>query len=197
MDKPPMDKRGDSDPKDKDVVRLERMGDVGLILVDHPPVNALSQAVRKGLLAALARVLADPALHAAVIAGEGRTFIAGADIREFDHPPGGAPAGAPAGTPAQVTTQDFIRALDASPKPVVAAIHGTALGGGFEVALACHSRVIAPDGFVGLPEVRIGIVPGAGGTQRLPRLVGPLVALEMILRAARAGRRSHDARPGR
>jgi 3-hydroxyacyl-CoA dehydrogenase len=117
-------------------------------------------------------VVADSSLRAAVIAAEGRTFIAGADIREFDH--------RAAGGPAEVTTQDFIRALDASPKPVVAAIHGTALGGGFEVALACHSRVIAPDGFVGLPEVRIGIIPGAGGTQRLPRLVGPLVALEMI-----------------
>jgi 3-hydroxyacyl-CoA dehydrogenase len=94
-------------------------------------------------------------------------------------PPGGHPGASAAGA-AAVTTQDIVRALDASAKPVVAAIHGTALGGGFEVALACHARIIAPDGFVGLPEVRIGIVPGAGGTQRLPRLVGPLVALEMI-----------------
>ena len=163
---------GGQDPNGREVVRLERMGDVGLILVDHPPVNALSQAVRQGLIAALARVVADPALHAAVIAAEGRTFIAGADIREFDHMPPAGPAG--------VTTQDFVRALEACPKPVVAAIHGTALGGGFEVALACHSRLIAPDAYVGLPEVRIGIIPGAGGTQRLPRLVGPLVALEII-----------------
>jgi 3-hydroxyacyl-CoA dehydrogenase len=155
-------------PGDQDVVRLEHMGDVGLILVDHAPVNALSQAVRKGLIATLARVVADPSLRGAVIACEGRTFIAGADIRAFDQ------------GPAEVTTQDFIRALDASPKPVVAAIHGTALGGGFEIALACHARVIAPEAFVGLPEVRIGIVPGAGGTQRLPRLVGPLAALEII-----------------
>ncbi len=154
-------------------MRLERMGDIGLILVDHPPVNALSQAVRKGLLDGLARVVADTSLHGAVIACEGRTFIAGADIRTFDHAPADT-------TPAEVTTQDIVRALDACPKPVVAAIHGTALGGGFEVALACHSRIIAPDGFVGLPEVRIGIVPGAGGTQRLPRLVGPLMALEII-----------------
>lgn len=153
---------------DNVVVRLERMGDVGVILVDHKPVNALSQAVRKGLIAALETVVAEPALHAAVIAAEGRTFIAGADIGEFDK------------GPAEVTTQDIVRALDTSPKPVVAAIHGTALGGGFEVALACHARVIAPDGFVGLPEVRIGIIPGAGGTQRLPRLVGPLVALDMV-----------------
>lgn len=153
---------------DKGLVRLERVGDVGLILVDHPPVNALSQAVRQGLLAALAQGVGDPALHAMVIAAEGRTFVAGADIREFDR------------GPAEVTTQDVVRAVDASPKPVVAAIHGTALGGGFELALACHARVIAPDAYVGLPEVRIGIIPGAGGTQRLPRLVGPLVALEMI-----------------
>jgi 3-hydroxyacyl-CoA dehydrogenase len=157
------------------VVRLERMGDVGLILVDHRPVNALSRAVRQELLRALAQVAADAGLRGAVIAGEGRTFIAGADIREFDRAPGGAPTA----STAEVTTQDIVRALDASPKPVVAAIHGTALGGGFELALACHARIIAPDGFVGLPEVRIGIVPGAGGTQRLPRLAGPLVALEM------------------
>lgn len=180
MDKPRHGDPAHGNAGHGDVVRLERMGDVGLILVDHPPVNALSQAVRKGLIAALARILADPSLHAAVLACEGRTFIAGADIREFDHAPGGASAGASAGGPADVTTQDIVHALDASPKPVVAAIHGTALGGGFEVALACHSRLIAPDGFVGLPEVRIGIVPGAGGTQRLPRLVGPLMALEMI-----------------
>jgi 3-hydroxyacyl-CoA dehydrogenase len=153
---------------DKGMVRLERVGDVGVIVVDHPPVNVLSQPVRQGLLAVLAQVDADPGLHAVVIAAEGRTFVAGADIREFDK---GA---------AEVTTQDVARAIDESPKPVVAAIHGTALGGGFELALACHARVIAPDAFVGLPEVRIGIIPGAGGTQRLPRLVGPLVALDMI-----------------
>jgi 3-hydroxyacyl-CoA dehydrogenase len=149
-------------------VRLERAGDVGVILVDHPPVNALSQEVRKGLIVALERFGRDRGLHAAVIAAEGRTFIAGADLREFERAPG------------DLTTQDIVRVLEALRKPVVAAIHGTALGGGFELALACHARVIAPDGFVGLPEVRIGIIPGAGGTQRLPRLVGPIVALEMI-----------------
>jgi 3-hydroxyacyl-CoA dehydrogenase len=153
---------------DRDVVRFERAGDVALILVDHPPVNTLSHAVRKGLIAALERFGADPGSRAAVLATAGRTFIAGADIREFDYGPG------------ELTTQDVARALEALHKPIVAAIHGTALGGGFELALACHGRVIAPDGFVGLPEVRIGIIPGAGGTQRLPRLVGPLVALEMI-----------------
>jgi 3-hydroxyacyl-CoA dehydrogenase len=169
---PPVDKPPTGKPTDKETVRLERMGDVGLILVDHPPVNALSQAVRKGLIATLARVMQDATLRAAVITCEGRTFIAGADIREFDR--------TSTGEPTQVTTQDIVRTLDASLKPVVAAIHGTALGGRFEVALACHSRIIAPDAFVGLPEVRIGIIPVAGGTQRLPRLVGPLVALEVI-----------------
>ena len=155
-------------PQNETPVRLTHLGDIGLILVDHRPVNALSQAVRRGLIDALTHVIADPSLRGAVIACEGRTFCAGADIREFDK-----------GTIA-LTTQDIIRVLDASPKPIVAAIHGTALGGGFELALGCHSRVIAPDAFVGLPEVRIGIIPGAGGTQRLPRLVGPLAALEMI-----------------
>lgn len=155
-------------PQPSETVRLTHMGDIGLILVDRPPVNALSHTVRQGLIVALMRVASDPSLIGTVIACEGRTFIAGADIREFDK------------GPPEVTTQDIIRVLDASPKPIVAAIHGTALGGGFELALGCHARVIAPDAFVGLPEVRVGIVPGAGGTQRLPRLVGPLVALEMI-----------------
>jgi 3-hydroxyacyl-CoA dehydrogenase len=150
-------------------VRIERAGDIALILVDHPPVNALSRAVCTGLLEALGDFAAESGLLGAVIACEGRTFIAGADIREFDQPSHGE-------HPLSV----FLRALDASRKPVVAAIHGTALGGGFEVALACHARVIAPDGYVGLPEVRIGLIPGGGGTQRLPRLVGPLIALDLI-----------------
>jgi 3-hydroxyacyl-CoA dehydrogenase len=112
--------------------------------------------------------MADPALRCAVLACAGRTFIAGADIREFDQPP------------AEIVTNDICAALDAGTKPVVAAIHGTALGGGFEVALACHARIMAPDGRVGLPESRIGLIPGAGGTQRLPRLAGAMVALEMV-----------------
>ena len=151
-------------------VRLERDGDIGLILVDHPPVNALSHAVRLGLIETLAQFEASPGLRGAVLACEGRTFIAGADIREFDAP---AEHG-------ESLLHVLLRALDACPKPVVAALHGTALGGGFEVALACHSRIIAPDGFVGFPEVRIGLLPGAGGTQRTPRLVGPLVALDLV-----------------
>jgi 3-hydroxyacyl-CoA dehydrogenase len=149
-------------------VRLTRSGDVGVIVVDHPPVNALSRSVREGLLAALVEVSADASLRAAVIACDGRTFIAGADIAEFDH---GSPAAA---------VSVVLHAIDASRKPIVAAIHGSALGGGYELALVCHARVIAPDGFVGFPEVRIGLIPGAGGTQRAPRLAGPLVALDMV-----------------
>ena len=152
-----------------DLVRLETLGDIGLIVIDHPPVNALSAAVRRELVAVLKTLADTPTLRAGVLACAGRTFIAGADIREFDNPPAGA-----------VTTNEVCAALDASPKPVVAALHGTTLGGGFEVALACHGRAIAPEGAVGLPEVRIGLIPGAGGTQRLPRLAGALVALEMI-----------------
>ena len=149
-------------------VRLEREGDVGLILVDHPPVNAMSQPVRQGILAALQEVALDPRLISVVLACEGRTFMTGADIRELD------------AAPAEPMLGRLTEALDALEKPAVAALHGTALGGGFEVALACHGRVISPDGAVGLPEVLIGLIPGAGGTQRLPRLVGPVLALELI-----------------
>jgi 3-hydroxyacyl-CoA dehydrogenase len=149
-------------------VQLTRSGDVGVIVVDHPPVNALSRAVRDGLLAALSEIAADAGLRAAVIACDGRTFIAGADIGEFDH-----------GSPATAVSA-VLRAIDTSRKPIVAAIHGSALGGGYELALVCHARVIAPDGFVGFPEVRIGLIPGAGGTQRAPRLAGPLMALDMV-----------------
>src|SRR5581483_8641182 len=137
-------------------VRLERAGDVGLILIDNPPVNASSVAVRRGLTNAVAQLVADPGLHAGVIAAEGRTFVAGADIREFNQPPQDPPL-------LQVS-----QAIEDSPKPIVAALHGTALGGGFELALACHARVIAPNGVVGLPEVKLGLIPGAGGTARVP-----------------------------
>jgi 3-hydroxyacyl-CoA dehydrogenase len=152
-----------------DLVRLEHHGDIGLIVINHPPVNALSIAVRTALVAALQSLATTASLRGGVIACEGRTFIAGADIREFNNP-----------VPGATTTNDICAALDASPKPVVAALHGTTLGGGFEVALACHGRVISPEGLVGLPEVRIGLLPGAGGTQRLPRLAGALAALDMI-----------------
>ncbi len=152
-----------------DLVRLEAHGDVGLIVIDHPPVNALSAAVRAALVACIQKLAANSALRSGVLACDGRTFVAGADIREFNSP-----------VPGAVTTNAVCAALDSSPKPIVAALHGTTLGGGLEVALCCHGRVIAPEGKVGLPEVRIGLLPGAGGTQRLPRLAGPMAALDMI-----------------
>ena len=152
-----------------ELVHLEHHGDVGVIVIDHPPVNALSAGVRAGIVACLKQLNDEAQLRCGVIACAGRTFVAGADIREFDNPPPGA-----------ASTNDVCNALDASGKPVVAALFGTTLGGGFELAMSCHGRVIAPEGSVGLPEVRIGLLPGAGGTQRLPRLAGAMVALEMI-----------------
>jgi 3-hydroxyacyl-CoA dehydrogenase len=143
-------------------------GDVGVITLKSPPVNALSAAVRDGLAGGMAMGIADPGAKAIVLICEGRTFIAGADITEF----GGAMAG-----PSLFEVQDM---MEGSPKPVIAAIHGTALGGGLEVALCAHYRVAVPSARVGLPEVNLGLLPGAGGTQRLPRIVGPQAALDMV-----------------
>ena len=147
-------------------------GDVGVITLNSPPVNALSAAVRDGLAEGMKAGLADPAAKAIVIICEGRTFIAGADITEF----GGAQRGA--------SLFDVQDAMEGSSKPVIAAIHGTALGGGLEVALACHYRVAVPSARCGLPEVNLGLLPGAGGTQRLPRIVGVQKALEMMTSGA-------------
>ena len=149
-------------------VRYERRSSAGIITVDNPPVNALSQAVRQGLMDALAQGRADAAAKALIVVGAGRTFIAGADIKEF-----GKPLAPP-------DLNAVIAALEGSDKPTIAAIHGAALGGGLEVALGCHYRVAAPAAQVGLPEVKLGLLPGAGGTQRLPRLIGAKAALEMI-----------------
>jgi len=146
----------------------DEAGGIAVITIDNPPVNAASFAVRDGLMNAAERFANDPDADIAVIVGAGRTFIAGADIREF-----GKPMQAP-GLPAVV---DFIEAVD---KPVVCAIHGTALGGGLETALACHYRVALEKARVGLPEVHLGLLPGAGGTQRLPRLIGIEAAAEII-----------------
>jgi 3-hydroxyacyl-CoA dehydrogenase len=143
-------------------------GDVGVITLNSPPVNALSAAVRDGLAGGMEKAIADPGAKAIVLICEGRTFIAGADITEF----GGAQKGA-----SLYAVQD---AIEGAPKPAVAAIHGTALGGGLEVALACHYRVAVPSARCGLPEVNLGLLPGAGGTQRLPRIVGVQKALEMV-----------------
>jgi 3-hydroxyacyl-CoA dehydrogenase len=154
----------------QELVHFAKDGEIGVITVDNPPVNALSPGVPEGIVAAVDQGNADPAVKAMVLIGAGRSFIAGADIRQFGRPSSGAPQSAR--RPYDV--------LDQSAKPVVAAIHGFALGGGLEMALACHYRVAVPSAKVGLPEVLIGILPGAGGTQRLPRLVGPKVAVEMI-----------------
>src|SRR5437762_7765105 len=152
------------------LVRFENVNGIGVITVDNAPVNALSPGVPEGIVAAVDKGNADPAVKAMIMIGAGRSFIAGADIRQFGRGPSGAPSGR---RPYDV--------LDESAKQVVAAIHGYALGGGLEIALACHYRVAVPSGKVGLPEVLIGLLPGAGGTQRLPRLIGPKAALEMIV----------------
>ena len=143
-------------------------GVAGAIWIDNPPVNALSQHVREGLAAAVPAVADDPEMQAAVLVCRGRTFIAGADIREF-----GKPRLPP-------DTNEVRRMIEKSPKPFVAVIHGTALGGGLEMAMACHFRIADRNARLGLPEVKLGILPGGGGTQRLPRLVGVPRALEMI-----------------
>ena len=150
-------------------VDLRHDREVAIVTADNPPVNALKHEVRAGLTEALAQARDDAAVKAVVIACAGRTFFAGADITEFGKPPQ-APS-----------LHDVIAAIEAMPKPVVAGLHGTALGGGFELALACHFRVAVSGARVGLPEVKLGLLPGAGGTQRLPRLVGPEKALKMIV----------------
>src|SRR5579863_4079023 len=154
----------------QELVRFANEGGIGVITVDNPPVNALSPGVPEGIVAALDKGNADPAVAAMVLIGAGRSFIAGADIRQFGRGSPGAPA----------STRRHYDVSDDSAKPVVAAIHGYALGGGLETALACHYRVAVPSARVGLPEVLIGILPGAGGTQRLPRLIGPKAAVELI-----------------
>ena len=152
------------------LVRFENVDGIGVITIDNPPVNALSPGVPEGIVENVERGNADPSIKAMVLIGAGRSFIAGADIRQF-------------GTrrPPPVPGRRTHEVLDASAKPVVAAIHGYALGGGLEIALASHYRIAVPSAKVGLPEVLIGILPGSGGTQRLPRLIGPKAAMEMIL----------------
>lgn len=152
-----------------DVVSYQREDEIGVITVDNPPVNALGQAVRQGLLDALAAGLADDDARALIIIGAGRTFPAGADIREFGRPP--QDPGLP----------EVIKRIEASDKLVIAAVHGTALGGGMEVTLGCHYRVALDSAKMGLPEVNLGLLPGAGGTQRLPRLIGAKAALDAIV----------------
>src|ERR671926_420600 len=141
--------------------------DVLIVLSNNPPVNALSAAVREGLVDAIAAAEADNSVNAVVIACEGQTFFAGADITEFGRPP------------QQPWLPMVVDTIENCSKPVVAAIHGTAFGGGLEVALGCHYRVADPSAKLGTPEVKLGLLPGAGGTQRLPRVAGVPQALEM------------------
>ena len=150
-------------------VDLDRRGRIAVLTVNNPPVNALSHGVRLGLRDGLRQAVADPALGAIVIVCAGRTFIAGADITEFGKPP------------KEPGLHEVLGLIETSPKPVVAAVHGTALGGGLEVTLACHWRVGVRAARFGLPEVKLGLLPGAGGTQRLPRVVGVPKALQMIV----------------
>lgn len=152
-----------------DKISISTAGDIGIIRSDNPPVNALGHAVREGIVRALDQLLAEDAVKVIVVACQGRTFFAGADITEFGKPK------------REPVLQQMIAALEASPKPIVAAIHGTALGGGLEVALGCHFRVAVPMAKMGLPEINLGIFAAGGGTQRLPRLVGPERALELVI----------------
>ena len=154
-----------------DVVTVSNRNGVAIITLQNPPVNGLGFAVRTELEAALRTATDDDTVQALVITGDGKMFSGGADIREFGHPP-------PEGTP---PLPKLIDTIEASDKPVIAAIHGVALGGGCEVTLGCHVRLATPDARVGLPEVTLGILPGAGGTQRMPRLVGVPAALDLIV----------------
>ncbi|MES1950206.1 NAD-binding 3-hydroxyacyl-CoA dehydrogenase [Salinisphaera sp. S4-8] len=152
-----------------EVVSYERDGDIGVITVDNPPVNALGHAVRQGIVDALDKGLADDGAKALMIIGGGRTFPAGADIREFGKPP--QEPGLP----------DVVQTLENSDKLLIAAVHGTALGGGMEITLGCDYRVALDSAKMGLPEVNLGLLPGAGGTQRLPRLIGAKAAMQAIV----------------
>jgi len=147
---------------------MRREGRVAIIEIDNPPVNALSNDVRANLLRSVQEAVADRDVDAMVIAGAGRTFCAGAEIREFGTPP------------LSPLLPDLIDAIETVEKPVVAAVRGVAFGGGFEIALGAHARVAAPDARFALPEVKLGLIPGAGGTQRLPRLIGLVKSARLI-----------------
>jgi 3-hydroxyacyl-CoA dehydrogenase len=157
----------------KTPVRLKADGDVGIIVIDHPPANTLARAVRTGLRNAVRKLADNPKLRAGVIVGANRIFISGADINEFSGPV------------EQPDLPAVVAELEDCPKPIVAAIEGVALGGGLEVALACDARIAAEDAIVGLPEVTLGVIPGSGGTQRLPRLVSIAQAIALIANGKR------------
>ncbi len=154
-----------------ELVKLTRDGDVAIITIDNPPVNALSPGIPEGIQEAIHQIANDHDVRAIVLIGAGRTFIAGADIREFGK--------IVSGERPRLSLLPYLQSIEDSPKPVVVAIHGTAFGGGLETAMSGHYRVIAPTAQIGQPEVKLGLIPGAGGTQRLPRLAGPAKAAEM------------------
>src|SRR5271170_1126189 len=154
-----------------ELVIYTRQGEIGVITINNPPVNALSPGVPEGIMEGIEAAEKDPGVRAIVVIGGGRTFIAGADIREFGK--------VTSGEKPRFTLHPLLNKIEDSRKPVVMAIHGTALGGGLEVAMAGHYRVAVASAQVGQPEVKLGIIPGAGGTQRLPRLAGVQKAVEM------------------
>jgi len=154
-----------------DLVHLTKQNDIAIITINNPPVNALSPGVPEGIAESIDQIANDPTVKAAVLIGGGRTFIAGADIKEFGKMTSGKPRGE--------GLLPFLLKIENSSKPVIVAIHGTAFGGGLEVAMACHYRVAVSSAQVGQPEVKLGIIPGAAGTQRLPRLAGVAKAVEM------------------
>ena len=154
------------------LVSLSKEGDIGIITIDNPPVNALSPGVPEGIGASIDTAQSDPSVKGFVLIGAGRTFIAGADIKEFVKITSGERSRDPGLNP-------LLLKIEGCAKPVICALHGTTFGGGLEVAMACHYRVAAPSAQVGQPEVKLGLIPGAGGTQRLPRLAGIAKAVEM------------------
>src|SRR5262244_868194 len=154
-----------------ELVSLTRDGEIAIITINNPPVNALSPGVPEGIGESIANAAQDDAVKGVILIGGGRTFIAGADIKEFGK--------VTSGEKGRGSLLPLLLAIEDCPKPTVAAIHGTAFGGGLEVAMAFHYRVAAPAAQVGQPEVKLGIIPGAGGTQRLPRLAGIAKAVEM------------------
>ncbi len=157
------------------VLQLRRDGPIGIIRIDEPPVNVLSVTVRQAIIDGFAAMRPDPSVEAIILLCGGRTFIAGFDITEFR------------GGLQEPALQLVLDAVENSGKPTIAAIHGTALGGGFELAMLCSHRIAVPSAAVGLPEVKIGLMPGAGGTQRLPRMVGPGLALELMTSGRQVG----------
>ncbi|MGC1688292.1 MAG: enoyl-CoA hydratase-related protein, partial [Candidatus Acidiferrales bacterium] len=157
-----------------ELVKLTKDGRIAVITINNPPVNALSPGVPEGIAQAIEQINKDATVNAAVLIGAGRTFVSGADIKEFDKIRSGEASGT-------MSFPDLLTQIENSKKPIVMAIHGNALGGGLELAMAGHCRVAAPNAQVGQPEVKLGIIPGAHGTQRLPRLAGVAQALTMCV----------------